>query len=85
MIVKINPLAPTREPATIKTLFNSSKPAKAAAIPEKEFNNEITTGISPPPIGKTKPIPPNKVKINRMVKKSNLGTKILVNKIEYTK
>ena len=85
MIVKINPLAPTREPATIKTLFNSNKPAKAAAIPEKEFNNEITTGISPPPIGKTKPIPPNKVKINRIVKKSNVGTKILVNEIEYTK
>ena len=27
----------------------------------------------------------NKVKINRIVKKSNVGTKILVNEIEYTK
>ena len=28
-------------------------PAPAAAIPVKEFNNEITTGISAPPIGIT--------------------------------
>ena len=31
---------------------------KSAAMPENEFNKEITTGISPPPIGRTKPIPP---------------------------
>ena len=67
MMVKINPLAPTKEPATIKTLFNNNNPAKAAAIPEKEFNRDITTGMSPPPIGITKPIPPNKVNINKTV------------------
>ena len=41
--VKIRPLAPTRDPATIRTLFSNNNPAKAAAMPEKEFNKEITT------------------------------------------
>jgi len=58
--VRIRPLAPTNEPATIKTLLNNNNPAKAAAIPEKELSKDITTGISPPPIGKTKPMPPSK-------------------------
>ena len=40
--VKISPLAPTSDPATIRTLFNNNKPAKAAAIPEKELSKEIT-------------------------------------------
>ena len=31
-----------------------------------EFNNEITTGMSPPPIGSTNPIPPSKVSIIRI-------------------
>ena len=62
-MVNIRPLAPTNDPATIRTLFDNINPAKAAAIPEKEFNNEITTGISPPPIGSTNPIPPSKVSI----------------------
>ena len=30
----------------------------------KQFNKEITTGISPPPIGRTKPMPPINVKAN---------------------
>ena len=59
--VRINPLAPTSEPATIKTLFKSRRPANAAAIPEREFKSEITTGISPPPIGVTNPKPAIKV------------------------
>ena len=59
IIVRINPLAPTKDPATIRTLFINIRPAKAAAIPDKEFNKEITTGISPPPIGSTKPTPPS--------------------------
>ena len=67
MIVKIKPLAPTKDPATIRTLFNSNNPANAAAIPENEFNNEMTTGISPPPIGITNPTPPSNVKINKIV------------------
>ena len=62
MTVKINPLAPTSDPATIRTLLRSNKPANAAAIPDNEFNNEITTGISPPPIGSTNPKPASIVK-----------------------
>ena len=57
MIVKINPLAPTSDPATISTLFSNNKPAKAAAIPDSELSKDITTGISPPPIGITNPMP----------------------------
>ena len=57
--VKIKPLAPTSEPATIKTLLTRIKPANAAAIPERELSNDITTGMSPPPIGRTKPTPPS--------------------------
>ena len=68
MTVRIKPLAPTRDPATIKTLLNKSSPANAAAMPEKEFNKEITTGISPPPIGSTKPIPARSTKIISIVK-----------------
>ena len=70
--VRIRPLAPTNEPATIKTLLNNNRPANAAAIPEKEFNKEITTGISPPPIGSTKPMPPSRTKIIKIVKNSKL-------------
>tara|TARA_B100001540_G_C15664347_1_gene577086 strand:+ start:681 stop:935 length:255 start_codon:yes stop_codon:yes gene_type:complete len=55
--VRISPEAPTNEPATISTLFPIIKPVNAAAIPEKEFNKETTTGISAPPIGKTMIIP----------------------------
>ena len=62
MTVRIKPLAPTSEPATIKTLFKSKRPANAAAIPDREFRREITTGISPPPIGVTKPKPAKSVK-----------------------
>ena len=75
IIVKIRPLAPTKEPATISTLLSRRSPANAAAIPDNEFNKEITTGISPPPIGNTKPIPASRVKTRRTVKKSksNIG------------
>ena len=80
--VRISPLAPTSDPATIKTLFNKRRPANAAAIPENEFNRDITTGISPPPIGKTKPIPPRRVIASSTVKKlkpnaGKNGSKIL--------
>ena len=68
MIVNINPLAPTNDPATIRTLLSNSKPANAAAIPESEFSREITTGISPPPIGITKPIPATRVKTKKIEK-----------------
>jgi hypothetical protein len=41
----------------INMLFITTKPAAAAASPEKEFNREMTTGISPPPMGNTKTTP----------------------------
>ena len=68
MIVRISPLAPTNDPATIRTLLSNNKPANAAAIPESELSKEITTGISPPPIGITKPIPAIRVKTKKMEK-----------------
>ena len=68
IMVKINPLAPTRDPATINTLLSNNKPAKAAAIPDRELSKEITTGISPPPIGITNPIPAARVKTKKIEK-----------------
>ena len=44
-------------PATIRTLFSSSKPLAATARPVKAFSSEITTGMSAPPIGSTKSTP----------------------------
>ena len=44
-------------PATIRTLFSSSKPLAATASPVKAFSSEITTGMSAPPIGSTKRTP----------------------------
>ena len=35
----------------IRAVFSKVKPMPAAAQPEYEFNIEITTGISAPPIG----------------------------------
>ena len=57
MKVSINPDAPTKEPATINTLFPIINPVNAAAIPENEFSKDTTTGMSAPPIGKTIMIP----------------------------
>jgi len=37
----------------ISILFIRIKPTTLAASPEKEFKREITTGISPPPMGST--------------------------------
>ena len=68
MIVRINPLAPTSEPATMSTLLSNKRPAKAAAMPESELSKEITTGISPPPIGITKPMPAIRVKTKKIEK-----------------
>jgi hypothetical protein len=85
IIVSINPLAPTNDPATISTLLSNINPAKAAAIPDKELRRDITTGISPPPIGRTKPIPPRRVKISKTVKNSKLVTTNGVMIAEYNK
>ena len=55
--VRIRPAAPTREPEMIRALFPTTKPVALAATPESEFRNEITTGMSAPPIGATKATP----------------------------
>src|SRR5210317_40354 len=48
---KIAPEDPTRAPVIINAVFSKVKPIPAAAQPEYEFNIEITTGMSAPPIG----------------------------------
>ncbi len=44
-------------PATISATLSSAKPAAAAERPVKAFSNEITTGMSAPPIGSTTMFP----------------------------
>ena len=56
-IVSSVPEAPTSAPATIRTLLWSTKPAADAASPVNAFRSEITTGMSAPPIGRTKSTP----------------------------
>ena len=51
------PAAPTRIPPVNITLLLYRKPPQAAATPVNEFSNEMTTGISAPPIGITNMIP----------------------------
>ena len=51
MYDKIAPEEPTNAPVIIKAVFSKVNPIPAAAHPEYEFNIEITTGISAPPIG----------------------------------
>ena len=57
MRVRISPDAPTSEPAMMSRLFSSTKPVAQAARPEYEFRSEMTTGMSAPPIGTTRPTP----------------------------
>ena len=57
MNVRIKPLAPTSEPAMISTELEIMNPVKAAAIPDSEFSRLTTTGISAPPIGRTRITP----------------------------
>ena len=47
------PDAPTRAPATIRTLLCRTKPVAEAASPVNALRSEITTGMSAPPIGST--------------------------------
>ena len=51
------PDAPTRAPLTIRTFSCSAKPAADAASPVQAFSSEMTTGMSAPPIGRTKRTP----------------------------
>ena len=73
--VKTKPEAPTKQPATIRAVFDKSTPAKAAAMPDNEFNNDITTGISPPPIGNTKANPANNEAIKKAIKTICINSK----------
>ena len=57
MNVRISPLAPTSEPAMISTELEIMNPVKAAAIPDSEFRRLTTTGMSAPPIGRTRMTP----------------------------
>ena len=45
------PEEPTKAPVIINAVFSNVKPIPAAAQPEYEFNIDITTGMSAPPIG----------------------------------
>ena len=59
-LVRIEPDAPTIMPATIIAVLFNAKPAAAADNPVKALSNEMTTGMSAPPIGNTtnRPITP---------------------------
>ena len=63
-MVSTVPAAPTRIPPVSIALLLYKNPALAAATPVKEFSREITTGISAPPIGRTKKTPYNMDRIN---------------------
>ena len=83
--VRIIPDAPTKAPATIKIILFTINPADIAAIPESEFKNAMTTGISAPPITATLITPPiNETKIINSINKSSIskttGINIIVGK-----
>ena len=59
----IAPEDPTSAPVIINAVFSKVKPIPAAAHPEYEFNIDITTGISAPPIGIINNTPTKKDKI----------------------
>src|SRR5215218_4598001 len=58
MVSKV-PAAPTNIPPVNITLLSYKKPPQAAATPVNELSNEITTGISAPPMGCTNNTPYN--------------------------
>ena len=51
------PEAPTSMPATMRTVFESTKPVAEAARPVAALSSEMTTGMSAPPIGSTNSTP----------------------------
>jgi len=55
--VKMVPAEPTNIPPVSITMFPYKNPPNAAAKPVNEFNKDITTGISAPPIGSTNNTP----------------------------
>ena len=56
-LVSSVPEAPTSVPATISAKLPSTNPPAATASPVKAFSIEITTGMSAPPMGRTKATP----------------------------
>ena len=56
-LVRMVPDAPTIIPPTISAVLFSAIPVRAADTPVNAFNNEITTGMSAPPIGSTTMFP----------------------------
>jgi len=59
------PDAPTRTPATTSIWLWRTNPVSAAASPVSELRIEITTGMSPPPIGRTNIAPSRRAAANR--------------------
>jgi hypothetical protein len=51
------PEAPTIIPATISAVLSRAIPVAAADRPVNAFSNEMTTGMSAPPIGSTRALP----------------------------
>ena len=51
------PEAPTSVPATMRRSLSSTNPDAATARPVNEFNSEMSTGTSAPPMGSTKMTP----------------------------
>ena len=72
--VRIIPDAPTKAPATIKIILFTINPADIAAIPDSEFKNAMTTGISAPPITATLITPAiNATNIINSIKRSSIS------------
>ena len=57
MSERMKPPAPSSAPAMISTLLPIANPVALAARPAYELSSEITTGMSPPPIGSTIEMP----------------------------
>ena len=57
IFVSSPPEAPTSVPATTRMTLSSTKPSAATAKPVKLLSNEISTGVSAPPTGRTIPDP----------------------------
>ena len=59
LIIRVSsvPEAPTSVPATISSVLLRVKPDAATARPVKAFNSEMSTGVSAPPMGRTKIAP----------------------------
>ena len=71
--VRIRPAAPTRDPPDDQGVVWTTKPVAEAARPEREFKKEITTGMSPPPMGTTSSTPSRQAPRERPVIRAQLS------------